>query len=153
MKTIDSVFTGVLLLCVAGCGGDGLERAPITGVLTVEGAPLGNAVVQFLPGEGTPGEGAIGNSDAEGKFEVISSRRSDEGIPPGSYTVRVSRLVNPDGSPLPPDAADADYPDAFESIPAPYSGIDSPLTVSIKPEGGEVKIDIPAPLFDGKKKK
>jgi hypothetical protein len=135
----------------AGCGGDGLHRAPIIGVLTAEGAPVANAVVQFLPAAGTPGEGAIGNSDAAGRFLVISSRRKDEGIPPGAYNVRVTRMVNPDGTPLPPDAPDADYPESFESIPAPYSGVDSPLVVVIKPEGGEVAIELPVKPLTSRK--
>lgn len=142
-----------LSLCLfPGCGGgDGLERAPITGLVTVQGAPLAGASVQFMPASGTPGEGALGTSDAEGKFTVISSRQSDEGIPAGEYTVRVSRLVNVDGTPLPSDAADADYPDAWESVPTPYSGMDSPLKAVIAPEGGEVKVEIPVALLQKKK--
>ncbi|MEZ6130184.1 MAG: carboxypeptidase-like regulatory domain-containing protein [Planctomycetaceae bacterium] len=135
----------------AGCGGDGLERAQITGVVTVEGTPLSDASVQFLPLEGTPGEGALGSSDAEGKFEVISSRRSDEGIPPGEYKVRVSRLQDADGSPIPATAPQADYPDAVESVPVPYSTAESPLKVVISPEGGEVKVEIPVALRKGKR--
>ena len=138
-----------LCLCLmAGCGGgDGLERVPIVGVLTVEGAPLPNAVVQLLPAGQTPGLGAIGVSDSEGRFEVISSRQSDEGVPPGEYTVRVSRLVNPDGSIVPVDEPEADHPECRESIPRPYSGVDSPLKVVISEQGGEVKVDIPAKLL------
>ena len=135
----------VLLGLAAGCSeGDGLERVPITGLLTLGGTPLPGAVVQFFPAGETAGPGALGTSDPEGKFEVISSRESDEGIPPGEYTVRVSRLVNPDGTPVPPDAPDADYPGCRESVPRPYSGVDSPLKVVISPEGGEIRVDVPA---------
>ena len=135
----------VLLGLTAGCGeSDGLERVPITGLLTLGGAPLPGAVVQFFPAGETAGPGALGTSDPEGRFEVISSRESDAGIPPGEYTVRVSRLVNPDGTPVPPDAPDADYPGCRESVPRPYSGVDSPLKVVIAPDGGEVRVDVPA---------
>lgn len=142
-------FKVTLCLCLlAGCSsGDGLERVPITGVLTVEGTPLPGAVVQLLPAGATPGLGAIGMTDSEGKFEVISSRQNDTGIPAGEYTVRVSRLVNPDGSVVPADEPEADHPDSRESVPRPYSGVDSPLKVMISPEGGEVKVDIPAKLL------
>lgn len=138
------------ILVLSGCGGDGLKRVPIMGTITANGAPVAGAVVQLLPGEGTSGEGAIGTSGPDGKFEVISSRQSDAGVPPGEYIVRASRLVMPDGSPLPPDAADADYPEARESIPQPYSGADSPLKVVISEAGGDVKVDIPDALVDPK---
>lgn len=142
-------FTAMLCLCLlAGCSrGDGLERVPITGILTVEGSPLPGAVVQLLPTGQTQGPGAIGISDSEGKFEVISSRQNDEGVPPGEYTVRVSRLVNPDGSVVPADEPEADHPDSRESVPRPYSGVDSPLKVVISEQGSEVKVDIPAKLL------
>jgi hypothetical protein len=130
-----------------GCGGDGLQRAPITGIVTVEGAPIAGASLQFIPKGATPGEGALGISNAEGKFEVISSRRGDEGIPPGEYTVMVSLLADPDGTPLAPDAMQADHPFAQETVPAPYSGMDSPLTVTITEAGGEVKVEIPKKLL------
>ena len=146
-----SLFVSLSSIVIVGCGGDGFERAPITGLLKVEGVPLSNALVQFLPEPGTPGEGALGSSDEEGKFEVISSRKSDDGIPPGQYTVRISRLINSDGSPVPVDAPEADYPDARESIPQPYSTILSPLKITIAPEGGEVVVEIPVALLDPKR--
>ncbi len=135
------------------CGrSDGLKRAPIVGLLTLQGTPLAGASIEFTPVGGTPGQGAIGIADADGKFEVISSRRGDEGIPPGEYTVRVSLFANPDGTPLPPDAMQADHPLAYEAIPNPYSGIGSPLKVAIPEAGGEVKVDVPTKLIPPRKK-
>lgn len=144
------VFVLLLLGLSQGCGGDGLNRVPIQGVLTAKGSPLANATVQFTPQGGTPGEGALGMSDAEGKFTVISSRRDDPGVPPGEYLVRVSRFVDGKGNALPPEATQADYPDAKESIPAPYSTPSSPLRVTIAEEGGLVKIDVPAKVKGSK---
>ena len=144
------------LLCLAalsGCGGDGLERAPITGLVTIDGQPLDLASVQFMPAPGTPGEGALGNSDPAGKFEVVSSRRDDSGIPPGEYTVRVTRFVKADGTAIPPEEPQADYPDSYESVPPPFSGMASPLKVVIPKEGGEVKVEIPAKLYQRKARK
>lgn len=138
----------ICLCVVVGCGpADGLERAQITGMLTVQGKPLPGAVLSFQPMEGTKGPGALGNSNAKGEFTVISSRENHEGIPPGKYRVRVSRIVMGDGRPLPPDAAPADYPFSQESVPPPYSGVNSPLTVEIPKDGGHVKVDIPAKLL------
>lgn len=148
MSPLTLKLTGLAGVCLlAGCG-DGLERVPIEGKLTVMGSqPLENAVVVFMPVPGTPGEGAIGNTDAQGGFTVISSRDDDSGIPPGKYKVRVSRLVDGQtGQVLPEGAPEADYPNAMESIPPPFSGPNSPLEVEVTAAGGDVEIDIPKPL-------
>ncbi|MCC6510277.1 MAG: carboxypeptidase regulatory-like domain-containing protein [Pirellulaceae bacterium] len=146
------ILLGGLLAAMVGCGGDGLDRVPIQGVLTANGTPVPSAIVQFTPKGGTPGEGAIGQSDAEGKFTVISSRQDDSGVPPGKYSVRISLLTDGKGNPLPPDATQADHPDAKESIPAPYSTPNSPLEVTIDDKGGAVLIDMPAKIAGLKKK-
>lgn len=144
----------VLLLAmvapVVGCG-DGVKRVPIQGLLTCMGEPVDFATVQFIPGPGVDGEGAIGQTSASGRFTLISSRQNDEGIPPGNYTVRVTRLADFDGTVLPATAAEADYPRSRESIPPPYSGMASPLEAVITEEGGEIKLDIPKKLIVKKK--
>ena len=146
-----SLLTVVLL---AGCGkSDGFKRVPLVGILTLQGSPLAGASVEFTPVGGTLGPGAIGVADADGKFQVISSRRGHEGIPPGEYTVRVSLFADEDGTPLDPEATQADNPFSYEAIPEPYSGAGSPLKVSIPDEGGEVEVDVPAKLIPPRKKK
>jgi hypothetical protein len=138
------VWTGVLAsLLFVGCGGDGLSRVKVEGTVTAENGPVANAVVQFLPMDGTEGEGAIGQADAQGKFTLVSSRRQDAGIPPGKYRVRVLQMIDADGTVLPGDAIQADFPMAREGVPAPYSTMDSPVEVTISPQDKEVKIDLP----------
>lgn len=144
------IVCSLTLLGVVGCG-DGIKRVPIQGLLTCEGVPVDFATVQFIPGPGVEGEGAIGQTSAAGRFTLVSSRQSDEGIPPGNYTVRVTRLVDFDGTVLPANAAEADYPRSRESIPPPYSGMSSPLEAVISEEGGELKLDIPKKLLVKKK--
>lgn len=129
---------------IAGCG-DGISRVPITGFLTVQGEPLAGASVQFFPQTGTQGEGAIGVAGPDGKFAVISSRQDDAGIPPGKYKVRVSLMMEK-GKVLPPDALQADFPNAQEVIPSPFSTANSTLEVMIPAGGGEVKVDLPVKL-------
>lgn len=148
-----ALLIAALGLGAAGCSKhDGLERAPINGLLTISGQPLASATVQFLPlnDSGTPGLGALGASDANGKFQVTSSRRDDAGIPPGEYLVIVNRLAEPDGTVIPADSFQADHPNARETIPPPYSTTASPLRATVKKEGGDVKVDIPAKLRDPK---
>ena len=144
-----SLWLGVL----TGCG-DGINRVAIQGKLTNLGsAPVENAVLVFTPKAGTISQGAIGVSDVEGTFTVISSRDDHSGIPPGKYGVRISRLIDgQSGEVLPEGAPEADYPNAMESIPSPFSGNNSPIEVEISEAGGELAIDIPKALR-GKKKK
>src|SRR5438046_7865546 len=122
-------------LVLLGCGGDGLRRVPVRGKVTAAGAPVGGATVLFLPAGGTKGEGGIGTTDADGNFTLTGSRRGDTGVVPGQYKVRVSRFVDRDGTALPADAKQADYPHAVEAVPAPSSAPDSPLE-GTGPEAG-----------------
>jgi len=131
------------ILVAIGCNGDGLTRVGIEGELSAQNGPIANATVQFVPEAGTVGEGAIGLADSNGKFTVISSRDQAEGLPPGKYRVRVSQMIDQDGSVLPGDAIQADYPLSREGVPAPYSTPESPLEVSITDAGGKVRIEIP----------
>ena len=131
---------------VLGCGGDGLTRVPVQGKVTAKGVPVPNATVVFMPLGGTKGEGGIGTTDTSGNYTLTGSRRGDNGIVPGLYKVRVSRFIDRDGTPLPSDAKQADYPHAVESVPAPYSGPDSPLEVTVPEKGGTVDVEIPVKL-------
>ncbi|MFO0940616.1 MAG: carboxypeptidase-like regulatory domain-containing protein [Pirellulales bacterium] len=139
-----------LLGCIVGCG-DGLKRVNIKGSIICDGKPVDNATVQLIPRDGTPGEGAIGQSDSSGTFSVISSRDQDVGLPPGNYTVRVSRLVNIDGKVLPAEATEAEYPDSFESIPSPFCSMASNIELKVSNQGGDVKLEIPGKLLTKKK--
>jgi hypothetical protein len=136
-------LAAVAALALLGCGGDGLKRVAVQGTVTAKGVPVGNATVLFMPVEGTKGEGGIGTTDQDGKFTLTGSRRGDPGVVPGKYKVRVSRFMNRDGTVLPSDAKQADYPHAEESVPAPYSSPDSPLEVTVPEKGGAVTVDIP----------
>lgn len=134
-------YSAVLL--AIGCGGDGLTRVGIEGELLAQNGPIANATVQLIPQAGTVGEGAIGLADSSGKFTVISSRDQAAGLPPGKYRVRVSQMIDKDGTVLPGDAIQADYPFSREGVPPPYSTLESPLEVSITDAGGQVTIEIP----------
>jgi hypothetical protein len=138
------------ILLVAGCGGDGLRRVPVEGKVTAKDVPVGGATVLFLPAEGTAGEGGIGTTDPSGSYSLTGSRQGDTGVVPGKYKVRVSRLMDRDGTALPSDAKQADYPHAEESVPAPYSSPDSPLEVTVPEAGGTVNVAIPVATL-GKK--
>jgi hypothetical protein len=140
----------IAIVALLGCGGDGLRRVPVKGKLTAKGRPVASATVLFMPVDTTKGEGGIGTTDGDGNFTLTGSRRGDVGVVPGKYKVRVSRFMDKDGSILPSDHKQADYPHAVESVPAPYSSPDSPLEVTVPEEGGALTVEIPVATL-GKK--
>lgn len=150
MRRLRLITTVVLFLGLVGCG-DGLKRVPVQGKITAGGQPVDGATIQFLPLGTTKGEGGIGRSDRDGNFTLIGSRGGAEGVVPGEYRVSVGRLIARDGTPLPADATEADNPGARESVPMPYSSLDStPLKATVPEAGGTVTIDIPARVLGRK---
>jgi len=67
---------GVLPLLVTGCGG-GSPLAEVEGTVALDGAPLENVLVSFLPdpAKGTDGPRSTGVCDAQGRFRL----RCDDG--------------------------------------------------------------------------
>lgn len=130
---------------LGGCSGDGRGLVTVQGQLTTQGQPLGNATVTFIPQEGTAGPGAVGQTDAAGRFSLIGSRRGARGCLPGDYRVRVGRTVGSDGMPVADDLMDLPA-GSWESIPEPYSSHDeTPLRVTVPRRGGKVAVDLPVP--------
>lgn len=96
----------VVLVCLVaaccGCGdaATGPETIAVTGIVSLDGAPVAGADVSFIPlsagGNVAPAQ-AITN-DA-GEFEVVSvfeqGRVSKNGMLPGEYQVEVRRLDSP----------------------------------------------------------
>lgn len=150
MRQFRFLLAATASLCITGCGGDGLRRVPVEGQVTAKEAAVGGATILFLPADGTLGEGGIGTTDPSGRFSLVGSRQGAAGVVPGKYRVRVSRLMDRDGTVLPVDAKQADYPHSAESIPPPYSSADSPLEVTVAEAGGTVNVQIPVKTL-GKK--
>ncbi len=94
----------VLTTAVActGCGGSGggddnrPDRTQISGVVTLDGAPVEGALITFHPMD-PAGSGANGRSGAAGEF-VMGTFSGDDGVIPGSYQVTISKITYPGGS-------------------------------------------------------
>jgi hypothetical protein len=150
MRRIGPFVASLAVLGFLGCGGDGLKRVHVEGRVSAKGVSVSNATILFMPADGTQGEGGIGSTDADGRYTLTGSRRGDSGVVPGKYKVRVSRFVDRDGTVLPSDHKQADYPHAVESVPAPFSSPESTLVVTVPETGGTIDIEIPGKLL-GKK--
>lgn len=85
----------VLMLLFVGCGEtvdvDRPETAPVTGSVTYNGQPVEGATVTFMAGA-SGGRGAVGTTDASGKFQLTTFEAGDGAIP-GAYKVKIAKTV------------------------------------------------------------
>jgi hypothetical protein len=81
----------VVLLAVAltGCGGKG--TVSVKGVVTLEGEPLSEATVLFMP-DGAGGRPASGFTSSDGVFR-LTTFQPDDGALPGNYRVLVRKTA------------------------------------------------------------
>ncbi|MDX1948269.1 MAG: hypothetical protein SFU86_22955 [Pirellulaceae bacterium] len=140
------VVAGWLAL-VAGCqpADDGPPLVPIEGRVLFEGQPLEGATIALIPIGETKGQGGTARTDAEGKFVLKTPDGKRTGGMPGQYQVRVSKLVNPDGSTyiLPPDVSPIDSA-GRELLPPAYSDLGQlRLQADVGPAGAqELKFEL-----------
>ncbi len=103
--SLASVFISLLLLTHIGCGGK--KHVPVSGIITMDGQPYGNALITFFPAEASE-LSAVGKSDDNGNFKM-GTETPGNGVKPGKYKVTV--VPGPD-----PEATFAGHPsDAFKN--------------------------------------
>ena len=115
MKPIS--FLMVLALSLAGCGDGPSEK--IQGRVTLNGDPLPNAAMQFIPIGETGGTGASGMTDKDGNYLLTPHHQAAE-LAVGEYKVVISRRLNPDGSEPDPNTPPIES-QAVETLPPHYS--------------------------------
>jgi hypothetical protein len=122
----EALTAALLAAClIVGCGGkekDPLGRLPVSGTVTLDGAPLGNGTVRFEPFGARTKTTATGAIIIAGEYSVKQS----DGLPPGKYTAAISSHGEDSKAPLPTDpneamnaAAKAVLPE--EKIPSQYN--------------------------------
>lgn len=79
---------GLLLLCVAGCGG-GISGETVTGKVVLDGVAIEGAAISFQPVEGGTGMPAVGMADQDGVFTMTDMRPDAEGVIAGDYTIGI----------------------------------------------------------------
>jgi hypothetical protein len=126
-------LAALVLAALAGCGGgDALPREAISGTVSLDGRPLKEGVIQFMPAVTTTDGGTVaGGSILDGKFEVPR----DQGPTPGQYSVTI--LSGGAGEEqLPPGTMPGEGPKkpAKEKIPAKYNA-QTTLTAEVKKGG------------------
>ena len=151
--------SGLLAMMVfTGCGGSGPELVPVEGTLTLDGKRLANKTLFFAPIDDTPGHGAGGSSDAEGKYTlkavVPGATKDYPGTPPGRYRVTVFEPRFPIDASMGEEGHDpalAVGPGMVKprsNIPPVYGTKRSPLVIEVTESGGV--IDLPLKFNPGR---
>ena len=84
-----TLFCVTLVFTFTGCGYRRPPQVKTTGIVTLDGEPVAQASLMFIPDSGRP---ASGNTNADGAF-VLSSYGGNDGLPAGNYRVTVTKLV------------------------------------------------------------
>ena len=130
---------------LAGCGGGSTvpKLAPVSGTVSIDGAPAAGVTVSFNPTGSTKTTGGMGVTGPDGKYELVH-RSGEVGVEPGSYAVTFSRMMMKDGQPLPAGTSPIEV-ESVESIPAQFrDAATSSHKADVKPEGGTFDFGIEA---------
>jgi hypothetical protein len=117
--------SALLAVAASGCGEAGPKYAPVSGVVTLDGKPYGEAVVSFQPKatatNPNPGRGSAGETDEKGHF-VLQTDDLKNGAVVGKHLIRVQtrgQVVQFDPSTGSPD--NAPPPGKRDPIPAEWN--------------------------------
>ena len=83
-------WTLLLLLLVAGCQQQGRETSYVEGIVTVNGTPLSNGTVTFLP---ESGRSATGYIQENGRY-VLGTYDEDDGAVIGMHKVAITASLS-----------------------------------------------------------
>jgi hypothetical protein len=75
-----------VFLALAGCGDGRPTRVPVSGMVLIDGQPLKHGYVKFVPANGRPSVGTIGQ---DGSFTLTCFDGGDGAIP-GTHRVQVT---------------------------------------------------------------
>lgn len=143
------ICLAALMTCLAiGCGESEIEHTipelvPVKGTLVLDGKPEPGVMVTLMPHGSTGGQSAFAITGSDGAFELQYSMGNLPGCPQGTYAVLCSKLVTPEGQPIPEGANAADVM-AKDKIPMKYRSVEAPFqTVEVSSAGvSDLKIDL-----------
>jgi hypothetical protein len=129
---------GLVLLVLAGCSSDPLERQAVSGTVLFQGKPLDQGRIQLVPVSKGPTES--GATIENGKFSIPR----ESGLAPGTYKVSVFSY-DQKGAKVPSEEVPGDPGNTQfkERIPKKYNA-ETTLTVEVKKDGSnvfELKLD------------
>jgi hypothetical protein len=102
----------VFALLTVGCGGP--QRATVEGIVTLDGKPLADVEVQFIP-ESEQGRGATpasGYTDEAGRYRIEAAGAGGVCVGPNRVCVNDAKLMMPGGGTDPNDGTPGAVPKA-----------------------------------------
>jgi hypothetical protein len=114
-----------LLLACTGCDSSGPEIASVSGRVTMDGKPLANATIVFIPENGRP---AGARTDENGDY-VLSFSEGRRGAIPGPNSVRISTVRDAEQD----ENGKTAVPESKETVPMEYNAA-SKLTFTVEPK-------------------
>lgn len=135
--TTTIVFPALLLV---GCG-DGVETAPVAGIVTRSGEPLDQVMVYFMPDPEQGGQGAYSSAitDDQGRYELTyNGDPRGPGAAVGSHRVTLEDM-KPENHRGPGPPPESRVPQAMTET------WQTPLKYEVEPGEQEINIDVPPP--------
>ncbi len=127
----------------SGCGNT--DSVSVAGVATLDGQPLGDASLEFVPIGVSNSGAALARTDDRGQFRIAPGAQNRLG--PGKYAVRVTKWVDKKTK-LPVSAEDQEQLKlgklATNILPVRYdsTGSDAVVTADLKMGQNDLKIDV-----------
>ncbi|WP_417378606.1 carboxypeptidase regulatory-like domain-containing protein [Gimesia sp.] len=133
-KRFHAVYFAFLILTVSGCGAEGEpipDLAQVTGVVTMDGAPLSNAKIIFEPQQATEKarrRASSASTETDGSY-TLEYNSDASGATLGSHKVMIIKM--------PDDPEDA----GMQLVPAKYND-KSELTAEVKEGDNSFNFDL-----------
>jgi hypothetical protein len=130
----------VVVCSAVGCRRDGLELAPVEGVVLLDGSPVADAGVTFAPVDGKLGPPAFAATDEEGRFTLVTANRPGAVI--GEHRVAISKT---ESIAIPQSRGFPIYR-TNDLVPAKYGSVEtSGLTRKVEDDDNEFKFELTSP--------
>ncbi|WP_222434821.1 peptidase associated/transthyretin-like domain-containing protein [Blastopirellula retiformator] len=119
------ILTASVAVCFVGCSGNGNTPplGEVSGHVTLNGAPLDGATVEFDPENGRP---SIGVTDADGNY-TLQFRAGASGALVGKHSVRIRSQRSASGG----EGSEAAVAARSETVPSEYND-DTNLSAEVK---------------------
>lgn len=128
------ILTAILL----GCGESQPVLAPVRGRIVLGDKPVTEVIVTFAPIGETPGNGSLGATDHDGRFE-LTDVRGQKGVHAGDYKIHLYPAPLPKTSDAPVDVVSV----GGAGIPSVYvDPNNTPLRANVPPSGGHVDVTL-----------
>lgn len=125
-------------LAVAGCQKPAAKIVPVEGTISLDGRPMPNLMIQFMPDafRGTDGPLSTAISDGAGNY-VLKCGNGKAGAAVGTHRVVI---IDPEKKPAPQGSDEPVKPGRISFV---YQDARStPLIIQVPPEGGKIDLQL-----------